>query len=133
MSALSNYLENAIANQLLGGAAAPSIANTYIALYTAGPSDVGGGTEVSGTGYSRVNLANNTTNWPETSDGSKSNGIAVVFPTAGASWGTVTHFALLDANTSGNLLFHGSLGTAKAVESGDAPSFPVGSLTIQFD
>ena len=133
MSAFSNYLENALANQVLGGAAAPSIANTYIALYTAGPSDSGGGTEVSGTNYSRVNLANNTTNWPTTSDGLKSNGIAVVFPTAGGSWGTVTHFGIFDAATSGNLLFHGSLGTAKAVESGDSPSFPVATLQIQFD
>ena len=133
MSAFSNYLENALANQVLGGAAAPSIANTYIALFTAGPSDSGGGTEVSGTGYARVNLANNTTNWPTTSNGLKKNGIAIVFPAAGASWGTVTHFGIFDASTSGNLLFHGALGTAKAIETGDTPSFAIDELQIQFD
>jgi hypothetical protein len=133
MSAASNYLENAILNNVLGQAAMPAIANTYIALFTAGPDDSGGGTEVSGAGYARVNLANNTTNWPTTTTGSKANGAVITFPTAGGSWGTVTHFGIFSAATGGNLLFHGSLGSAKVVGSGDAPSFPIGSLVITAD
>jgi hypothetical protein len=133
MSAASNYLENAILNNVLGQAAMPSIANTHIALFTAGPDDSGGGTEVSGSGYARVNLANNTTSWPTTSTGTKANGTNIVFPTAAGSWGTITHFGIFSAASGGNLLFHGSLGTAKSVGSGDAPSFPIGSLTITAD
>lgn len=133
MSAASNYLENAIMNNVLGQVTMPSIANTHVALFTAGPDDSGGGTEASGTNYSRVNLANNTTSWPTATAGTKANGVVITFPTAGGSWGTITHWGIFSAASGGNLLFHGSLGTAKAVNTGDAPSFPIGTLTITAD
>jgi hypothetical protein len=133
MSAFSNYLENLIANNVLGQASMPAIPNLYFALFTAGPTDTGGGTEVSGTGYARVNITNNTTNFPTTSSGLKQNGAAIAWPTAGGSWGTVTHWGIFDASSSGNLLFWGSLDTAKAVASGDVPSLPIGALSIQLD
>lgn len=132
MSAATNYTENNIMNALLGGASLTVAANTYIGLYTAGPGETGGGTEVSGTGYARVNLTNNTTNWPTISgtDGTKANATIVTFPTALASWGTATHFGIFDASTGGNLLVYSSLQTAKAIDTGDTPSFAVGALTV---
>lgn len=133
MSAASNYLENLIMNNLLGQAAMTAIPNLYVALFTAGPTDAGGGTEVSGTGYARVNLTNNTTNWPTTTTGAKSNGTVINFPAAGASWGTVTHIGIYDASSSGNLIVFAALDTAKAVASGDTPSFPIGSLNFTLD
>lgn len=133
MSAFSDYLENLVINNLLGQAAMPAIPNLYFALFTAGPTDSGGGTEVSGTNYARVNLTNNTTNFPTATTGLKQNATAVTFPTAGGSWGTITHWGIFDAASAGNLLFHGALDSAKAVALGDAPSFPVSSLSIQLD
>lgn len=133
MSALSNYLENLIANNVLGQAAMPAIPNLYFALFTAGPTDSGGGTEVSGTAYARVNLTNNTTNFPTATTGLKQNATAITFPTAGASWGTATHWGVFDASSSGNLLFHGALDSAKAIDTGDAFSFPIATLSIQLD
>lgn len=133
MSALSNYLENLLANNVLGQASMPAIPNLHFALFTAGPTDTGGGTEVSGTGYARVNVTNNTTNFPTTTTGLKQNATAITFPTAGASWGTATHWGIYDASSSGNLLFHGALDSAKAIDTGDAFSFPIGNLSIQFD
>lgn len=135
MSAFSNYLENAIMNNLLGQAAMPAIANLHFALFTAGPSDAGGGTEVSGTDYARVNVANNTTNFPTISgtNGTKTNAAAITFPTAGGSWGTVTHYGVFDLASGGNLLFHGSLVSSKAIGSGDAFSIPIGDFTLTLD
>lgn len=135
MSAFSNYLENAVMNNILGQASMPSISNVYFALFTAGPSDAGGGTEVSGTDYARVNVANNTTNFPTISGttGTKTNANAIAWPTAGGSWGTVTHYGVFDASSGGNLLFHGSLASAKAIGTGDAFSVAAGDFTLSLD
>ena len=54
----------------------------------------------------------------------------VTFPTASASWGTVTHFAVWDASTSGNMLFHGALTASKTIDSGDTASFAATTLAL---
>ncbi len=134
MSALSDYLENKIADHILGGGDYVRPATVHVALFTSGPTDAGGGTEVSGSGYSRAAVTNNNANWPAASGGQKSNGAAITFGGgATGSWGTVTHFGIYDAATSGNLLFHGALTTAKLIESGDTPSFPANTLSFTFN
>ena len=136
MSAFSNYLENAVMNNLLGQAAIPAIPNLYFALLTAGVDDAGaGGTEVGGAGYSRVNLANNTTNFPTISgtNGTKTNATAIAWPTAAASWGTVSHYAVYSSSSGGNLLFYGSLDSAKVIGTGDAFTVPAGSFTLSLN
>jgi hypothetical protein len=131
----SNYLENALLDHALGGGDYTRPATVYVALYTAAPTDSGGGTEVStsGTAYARVSTTNNATNWPAASSGSKSNGTVITFPTATASWGTVVAFGIFDASTSGNLMYWGDLTVSKSVASGDTASFAVGTLTITED
>jgi hypothetical protein len=133
MSALSDYLENEIADHILGGGDYTRPATVYAALFTSGPTDAGGGTEVSGSGYARVAITNNLTNWPAASGGTKANGTAISFPSASGSWGTVTHFAIFDATSGGNMLLHGALSASKTVGSGDTPSFGVGDLQFDFD
>lgn len=133
MSALSDYLENELADHVLGGGDFTRPATVYVALFTAGPTDAGGGTEVSAGGYARATVTNNSTNFPAASGGAKSNGTAITFAAASATWGTVTHFAIYDAASGGNLLFHGELTTSKLIESGDTPSFGIGALAFQFD
>jgi len=108
----------------------------YVALYTAAPSDSGGGTEVSGGSYARVAVAPADANWSASDNigGHTDNVAAVTFPTPSANWGTVTHFAIHDRLTAGNLLFHGILAAPKTVNNGDpAPSFAVGALDVTFD
>jgi hypothetical protein len=85
----SNVLENLLLDEVLGGVNYSPATNVSIALYTVSPGDPGGGTEVTGGAYARVTQANNLTNWPAAAAGSKSNGVAITFPTATASWGTV--------------------------------------------
>lgn len=123
----SNYLETKVLDHVFGATAYTAPATLYVGLYTAAPSDTGGGTEVSGTGYARQ-TATFTTSGDTTSNDS-----AIEFPTAGSNWGTVTHVGVFDASTSGNMLVYGSLSTSKLVESGDVFRIPAGDLDISLD
>lgn len=129
----SNYLENAILDHMLGGPDYVRPATVYMALFTAAPTDAGGGTEVTGGSYARVAITNNATNFPAAVGGVKTNGTAITFPTPSAGWGTVTHWGLFDASTSGNLLRYGTLTVSKTVDSGDVISFPIGDLSSSED
>lgn len=143
MSAMSDYLENKLIDQLFRGQAAPTTTNLYVALLTAAPSDSGGGTEVTGNNYSRVTVASSLANWAGTqgagtttastgTGGVTSNNGAITFPTPSGTWGTVTHFGIYDAASAGNLLFYGTLTIAKTINQSDTVTFPAGSLTITF-
>ena len=126
----SDYLELEILDHVLGNAAYTAPATVYIALYTVAPSDVGGGTEVSGGSYARVAVTNNATNFPAASGGAKSNGTVITFPTATADWGTVVAMAILDAAAAGNFLYWADLTANKTVSNGDTASFAVGELDV---
>lgn len=119
----SDYAENLVCDLLTGKS--PS-ATRYVALYTAAPSDSGGGTEVSGGSYARKSTA--AADWNSAASGSSSNANAITFATASGSWGTVTHYAVFDAVTAGNMLFWNALTTSKTVGSGDTASFAAGAL-----
>lgn len=144
MSALSNYLENKLVDHLLRGQAFAVPANVYVALFTAAPTDAGGGTEVTGGAYARAAVACSLANWAGTqaagstaastgTSGATSNNAVVAFPTPTASWGTATHFALFDAATGGNLLLHNALATPRAIATGATTSFLAGALTVTFE
>lgn len=135
-SGKSDYLEAALLNHLFGSVAYTVPGTYHFALFTSAPNDTGGGTEVnpSASGYARVSVANNTTNFPTiTAPASKSNGTAVNFPIATAAWGSVVAFGIYDASTGGNLLFWGDLTTARSVLTGDTPRFAAGALVITED
>lgn len=133
MGSWSDYVENKILDHVLGATVFTAPATVYIALFTTAPSDSGGGVEVSGNGYQRVAVANNTTNWPAASGGQKSNGQAITFPVATGSWGTVVAAGVFDAASGGNLLVWSLLGTAKAISAGQAPQFPAGAIVVTQD
>lgn len=145
MAALSDYLENNIIDWLLRGQSFSAPATTYVGLFTATPSDAGGGTEVSGGSYARVSVSSSLANWAGTqgaastsassgTSGTTSNNGAVTFPAPTANWGTVTHVGIFTASTGGNLLIWGALTTSKTVNNGDAaPSFAAAALSFQID
>lgn len=124
MSAFSNYLENKVLDHVFGGNAYSAPGTLYLALYTSDPGDDNSGTECSGTSYARQTIAFTVTN------DTASNTSAVEFPTAGSSWGTITHVGILDALTSGNLLAHGALTASKVVAQGDVFRVPASDLDI---
>jgi hypothetical protein len=145
MAGKSDYLENKFIDWLLRGQTFTAPTNVYIGLYTAAPTDAGGGTEVTGGSYARVTVASSLANWAGTQSagsttassgtgGQTSNNGAITFPSPTGNWGTVTHFGIFDASTSGNLLYWAALTASKTVNNGDAaPSFAIAALTITED
>jgi hypothetical protein len=132
---MSDYLEVELRKHLFrtGSFTKPTVLG--VALFTAAPSDSGGGTEVTGGSYARVDRPPLDANWTAASstDGLTDNAAVITFPAPTANWGVVTHFAIFDATSGGNLLFHGALTTPKTINSGDpAPTFPTGSLDVTF-
>ena len=123
----SNYLENKVMLHVFGGTSYTAPATLYVALYTADPGEGDTGTEVSGGSYARQSAAFTVTN------GVATNTAAIEFPTATASWGTVTYVGVRDASTAGNLLASGALTTSKTISSGDVFRIPAGSLSISLD
>lgn len=129
MADLSTYSKNLLLSGLLRAAATTLPSATYMALYTTAPTDAGGGTEVSGGSYARVQI-NSLISAP--TNGVTSNGSAITFPTPTGSWGTVEAFGILDASTGGNLLMWDTLASPEVVNSGNLVEFPIGDLDIVF-
>jgi hypothetical protein len=128
MAGFSDYLEDKVLDHVFGGNSYTAPGTLYLALYTAAPSDTGGGTEVSGGSYARKSMAAMTVSG--TSPTTATNGSAVEFVTATGSWGTVTHVGVMDASTSGNLMAWAALTASKTVASGDVFRFDAGDLDI---
>ncbi len=129
MAEMSNFLENALINATLRATTYTSPATVYVSLWTSNPGDDGSGTEVStsGTGYARTAVSFATASG---TSGNVLNDADVTFPTATASWGTVGWIGINDAQTSGNLLYHTALDTAKAIDSGDIFKIASGNLSV---
>jgi hypothetical protein len=103
------------------------------ALYTAAPGETGGGTEVTGGSYARVDRPPLDANWDAavSGDGHTQNTNAITFAAPTANWGVVSHTAQLDATSGGNFITWTALDVAKTVNNGDAaPNFPAGALDI---
>lgn len=132
MSAMSDYLEGQLIAHIFRTASFTKPTVLAVGLFTAAPTDAGGGTEVTGGSYARATLNPLDANWaaPSAGNGVTSNSSTITFATPTAGWGLVTHFAIFDAASAGNLLFWGALTTSKTINSGDTVSFPAGSLTI---
>src|SRR3989304_3797378 len=129
MAAMSDYLEVELRKHIFrtGSFTKPTV--LAVALYTGAPSDSGGGTEVSGGSYARVQRDPLDANWtaPDTTGGLTDNAAALTFPAPSANWGVVTHMAILDGTCAGTFMVYGALTTPKTINSGDpAPSFPIG-------
>jgi hypothetical protein len=130
---LTNTYENNALNTLIRGSAWSNVP-THIALLTADPTDTGSlASEVSGGSYARYAIGTAATFWSAASGGSTSNAATVEFVTATGTWGTVTHFALCDASSGGNVIAKGALGTGKLIESGDIARFAAGALVVTAD
>lgn len=101
----------------------------YLALFNGDPQ--GAGTELSGNGYARVSVASG--DWGAAAAGAKSNSAKKSFPQATGDWNggsAISHWALMDAATLGNVQASDALTTAKVVQSGDTAEFEIGDLDL---
>lgn len=131
MGGFGNYWENEILDHIFGkGSYAPP--TIHVGLSTADPTDDGSGlAEPSGSGYARVSTS--SSDWNTASGGKTANANDITFPEATGSWSTITHFALFDAASGGNMLAHGSLSASKVISNGDTAKFVAGDLDVTLD
>jgi len=140
MSEFSNYTEGNIIETTLRGAAYPVPTAVYIALFTTDPTDAASGAEVTvgaWPAYARQDAAQGlgiSTGWTASANGVSSNAKEVTFPANdGLAAVTVTHIALFDALTNGNMLYHTPLTATKTLQQTDVISFAIGAVTVTVD
>ena len=132
MTGAGDWLANKLLDKAFGGTDFTPAAILYVALHTADPTTAGpsDSNEVTGTNYARVAVTNNTTNFPNASARSKSNGTVITFPTPGAGgWGEVTHVSLSDQpDDTGNMYGVAELAIPNTINQNNPVTFPVGDL-----
>ena len=127
MSNMTNYLENAIANAVVGTASYTSPANVYLSLYTVAPTESTSGTEVSGNGYSRQEIT-----FGNPTDGVVSSTANVTFTASAGNSFSAVAYGVTDASTAGNILFYKNTATVEATDT-ESLVFQTGDITITFD
>ena len=125
MSAMSDYLENEILDHILSVGSYTMPSAVYVGLSTGSFGDDNSGTELTGNNYSRV-----AATFSAAASGTTSNSAAIEFAAATGTWGSISHFGIFDAASSGNLLIHGAFSSAKTIENGDVLKISTGDLDI---
>tara|TARA_R100000995_G_scaffold79584_1_gene50731 strand:- start:3880 stop:4362 length:483 start_codon:yes stop_codon:yes gene_type:complete len=157
MTAASDYLENKLLDHVLrqtaGNFSAPG--TVYVALFTTANStqvtnlaaaleaNTSGTDATSKFGYYEINAGSYARqsitfgNAGASTDGTISSNATVSFPvatanyqSAGSTGNIVTHIAIMDQSSSGNVLFYGALTTSKTVSSGDQFTISSGNLSV---
>ncbi len=129
----SDFTELELLDHILG-VGSYTMPTVYMALCTADPTDSGTGASMSevtnANAYARVAVAADFAT--PAAAGSIANDGQIDFVEATGSWGTVSHFALVDSGThgAGNMLAHGDLTVSKAIDNGDTPSFAIGDIVV---
>jgi hypothetical protein len=104
--------------------------NLFVALHTADPTETGDqANECTYTSYARVAVPRTSAEWT-VSGNSATNANAVTFPQANGGSETATHFSILTASTSGDMLFSNALTANLAISNGITPSFAASNLTV---
>lgn len=138
----TRYLEKKLQDHLYGNTPYVAPATLYFGLLTDTNTKVQRDsqtfTEVSSTstGYARKAVVNNTTNFPNSAEGTitingvsticsvKINGTVITWDTATASWGQPTAVGVFDAATLGNLLEWFDIDFPQPVAAGNIMSLP---------
>lgn len=124
---MSTYLRGKIVDHVFRNTAYTPPTTVYVALHTSDPTIAGTpATEVSGAWYARQSAAFAA----QTTAGQTSNSATITFPAVTGSAVTVTHFALWDALTLGNMLEYNALTASKTYNISDVPSWLAGTLSI---
>lgn len=122
----------AIAN-LADNAAASPLTSLYVSLHTADPTDAGNQTssETTYTGYARVAVARNGSNWVVTGN-SVSPAANIDFGQCTAGTATITHFAVGTASSgTGKVLYAGTVTPNIAVSNGVIPRLTTASTITE--
>lgn len=135
MASASNYLENKLLDHSLGVASYTMPSTLYVALFknTSGNAATNLESniitdEISGNGYTRKLVT-----FAAASGGSISNNIDVIFNVAAGLWGDISHVAIMDNPTGGNVLYWGPPNIVKNIDTGDIYQIASTKLTATMD
>ena len=122
---MTDFSENKVIDVFFRAQTYSAPATVYLALYTSATTDEGGGTAVSGGSYSRQSISLSAAD-----GGSSRNTNTIQFTNMPAA--TITHAAIFDASSGGNMLWHGALTAAKTVAAGQTLTIDPNDLEIGF-
>lgn len=120
----SAYLRTKVIEHVLGINAFTMPTDIYLALYTSDPTVDDTGTEVTGGSYARQLVS-----WGAESGGVVLSDTDITFNSLPA--GTVTHWALRDASSGGNLLYFGPMTVPIVAPGGEDLTIIAGNLSAQ--
>lgn len=116
-------LANKLANATVANVSYSTPSTVYTALYSVAPTVSTSGTELTGNGYARQ-----ATTFGTPTDGTISSTGNVSF-TATGNWSPTVAVAIVDASTSGNIMYFQTIAT-RVVNSGDTLTFAAGDITV---
>jgi hypothetical protein len=125
MAYLSTYAANKILDVLCNNTSYTPPTVWYLALFTTNPDVDASGDEVSGGSYLRKLIG-----FGAAASGANSSDVAASF--TGMPTATVTHWAVFDASSSGNMLFAGAFDNSIVCNSGDEVSVASGDIDLSF-
>jgi hypothetical protein len=128
MSTIGNYLRDKLLNEAIGAVAFAPAATLEIRLFSTVLTAAGVGTEIANTGYARKTINNDTTNFPNSSTGSKTNAVRIDFDDATEDWDDILAVGLFDS--ANNLYFFKNLDAPVSIANTFHLYFDIGDLNF---
>jgi hypothetical protein len=133
MTAMTDYLEKALLDHVLGLTTYTKPTTAYVSVHTADPTDTGSqSNEPSGNGYARQSATASMGATNATTGVSVNSSVITFGPCTTSGWGTITAVAFGDALTTGNLTLHGLLTSSRTIAVGDSLQFAASQLSVTF-
>ena len=122
----TNYLANRLVKATVGNVAWTTPNKVYLALYTSDPTKAGSSAgEVDQASYNRQEVT-----FTAPVDGVSTNAGQIDWNTATSNWGNVGWISIMDAPSSGFMLYVTALDNAKEILSGDQFKIDAGKLNL---
>lgn len=132
MGSISDYLEDELMDHVFNASYTPA-STIYLALCTADPTDAATGASMNEVANSNA-YARKAITFGAAASRRVTQDATVTYDEATGSWGTVTHWTIVDSATygAGNVLAHGSFAASKVVASGSTATVASGQTYIEF-
>lgn len=123
----SNYLRGKVIDATLRNTGYTTPVTVYVSLHTSDPTvNATAATEATGSWYGRVVGTFSAQSTP----GQTSNSAIITYNAVTTSTIVISHFAIWDASTLGNMLYFAALSAPKTFNPTDVPSWLAGSLIV---
>lgn len=133
MGVISNHITQKVIDCIFNGQQLTPPSSLWFALFNTDPTAANTGVEVSGGGYERVKIPSMTFAQIVSGKMTTSNTSKVTLPRATGTWTSANYWAILDAQTGGNLIVKEALLVTANVTNGQQPEFDVGDLVVTLE